>query len=147
MNYKGYRCTNCGKMLKVSTAVDILKCECCGSEYRLDNNGYIQRLYVEHLPFRPATIQCEEIIEGRMLYAGLSPDQIFEVTLGRMARDLSEKILPYMDLNVEYDPMHMNYIMKSKIRMAIPNRDPRQVLMDAMPVEAEGVRLNAIGPR
>ena len=134
MNPKGYRCANCGNMLPASRT-GIIKCECCGSEYRIEDG--MEPLRIERIPFQAVTLGCEAIIPREILLE--NPNAAFEITLNRMARNLAEKLVPVMDLTVRVDPLRADYLLQARLRAAIPPVHPKDVLREAVKVDAEGV--------
>ena len=142
MNPTGYRCANCGKMLPASR-VGIVKCECCGSEYRIEDNYTLRPLKVEQLPFNVQILRGQTEIPREFLQ--YDPQGVFESSLHRMAEQMAEKLMPLMQLDLQYDPMRMHYIIGSQIRVAYPSTPPqatyekleRAIRVDAHTVEAK----------
>lgn len=132
---KGYRCANCGNMLPISRS-GIMKCECCGSEYKVEDDQVIP-FRVEHIQFRTETIGASYVIPEEMLK--YNPEAAFEVTLEKMAHGMAEKIAPLMDIRVGYDPMYFTYKLDAKLRVAIPSQPPSEVLQKAISVNADMV--------
>lgn len=133
MNPKGYRCANCGNMLSISEAKKgILRCDCCGSEYKAEND-VITPLRIESIPYKYHTIGSRVEIPREYLFK--NPERIFELSLHEMARNMADKLVPLMSLETSYDPMKMEHILYGKIKVAIPDTPPEEVLRTAVPVK------------
>jgi len=132
MNPKGYRCANCGNMLSISEAKEgILRCECCGSEYKAEND-VITPLRIESIPCKCHTIGSRVEIPREYLFK--NPERILELSLHEMARNMADKLVPLMSLEASCDPMKMEYILYGKIKVAIPDTPPEEVLRAAVTV-------------
>ena len=131
MNPKGYRCANCGNMLSISEAnKGILRCDCCGSEYRI--NDEITPLMIESIPYKYRTIGSRVEIPREYLFE--NSERIFELSLHEMARNMADKLVPLMSLEVSYDPMKMEHILYGNIKVAVPDTPPEKVLRNAVTV-------------
>lgn len=134
MNPKGYRCANCGNMLSISAAYKgILKCACCGSEYKAEND-VITPLRIESIPYKYRTIGSKVEIPREYLFE--NPERIFELSLHEMARSMADKLVPLMSLETSYDPMKMEHILYGNIKVAIPDTPPEKVLKNAVQVKS-----------
>ena len=138
MNPKGYRCANCGNMLSISaTKKGILRCDCCGSEYKAENDE-ITPLRIERIPYKYHTIGSRVEIPREYLFK--NPERILELSLHEMARNMADKLVPLMSLEVSYDLMKMEQILYGNIKVAIPDTPPEEVLRTAIPVNPKIVK-------
>lgn len=132
MNPKGYRCANCGNMLSISAAKKgILRCDYCGSEYKAENDE-ITPLRIERIPYKYRTIGSRVEIPREYLFE--NPERIFELSLHEMARNMADKLVPLMSLELSYDPMKMEHMLYGNLKVAVPDTPPEEVLRAAVQV-------------
>lgn len=133
---KAFRCANCGQMLPVSHT-GVSKCKYCGTEYKVDDD-WATPLRIETLPFKSVTLAGKVKIPFYIVED--NPEKAFEYSLHQMAHDMAEKIMPYMDLDVEKDIRTFETTMFARLRVAVPDNPPREVLKRAIAVNAETVK-------
>ena len=127
-NPKGYRCANCGNMLPISRD-GIMTCPSCGSQYK-EEDGMLAPVRVEHIPFESTTIAGRIVIDPYLFYN--NPEAAFEVSLKRMAQMMAEKIMPLVELETHYDIATLRHELYGRLRVAIPNRHPEEVIHEAI---------------
>ena len=134
----GYRCNNCGNMLPISRS-GVLKCQFCGSEYKVKEDYSVTPVIVRQQLFDYETLEGRTVIPDWLLRDANNKEKLFETTLSQMARNMSEKLLPLMQLSYNYDPEYMQYNLYGRIRVAIPRVDPNDILQEAFHVDASAV--------
>lgn len=142
MNPKGYRCSNCGKMLSMSTARNIMKCEACGSEYRIEDDFSIRPLYVEHIPHDTHELKMCTYVPGEFLMS--NPQFATKVALENMAHEMAEKIMPFLEVDSTYDIERMSYNLYARLRVHIPRVPLEEQLKRAIPAYADAVEAEKV---
>lgn len=115
------QCKTCGGHIDRDT----LTCNSCGAMYRLNEDFMPVRLEVSHLHID--TLVGKTIVPSEAMYL-LGTEKACEMTLKEMAERMAEKILPYIEYQMEFDPRLNQYITHGRLRVANPNkwsRDPR----------------------
>ena len=120
---KGYRCPNCGQMLPISRS-GIYTCEYCGSQYKAEDEYGV--LKIERLPFKSIQLTLQKRIALEYLID--RPQEILAYSLEEMAKEMAEKLLPYMEYDIAQDPQYMDCRMRGRIRIAIPERNPIEAI-------------------
>lgn len=137
MNPKGYRCANCGKMLLISQARNIVKCEACGSEYKIEDDFSIRPLYVEQIPYDSHELKVCTYVPGEFLR--MNPEFATRVTLEKMAEELSKGIMPFMEISSYFDNETLQYKLYGKLRVHVPRMPLDDQLKRAIPEYAKEV--------
>jgi len=116
---KGYQCSQCGQMLPISkTRNGICTCEYCGSQYRVEDD--CGRLKIETLPFRSIQLTLSKRIAYE--YLKENPTETLAWSLEEMASEMAEKLMPYLEFEMEHDIKYMDYRLRGSVRIAIPQR-------------------------
>lgn len=101
----GYRCPNCGAMLKRSRG-NIYKCDFCDSEYEKEGEEY-KPIIVPIVKANTIKLQsCIRVDEEAMRH---DPKMFMEYTLKEMAHDMAEKMMPLLKMRVERDIRYCSY--------------------------------------
>lgn len=138
MTVKGYRCPNCGKMLTLTDAKNnIMKCEACGSEYKIEEDHKITPYYIHQVPYDTHVIACSSYVPWEFVKE--FPESAMNVTLQHMAKDMAEKILPYIEITSSLDPIDMRYRLDARLRVHIPSMSLEEQLKFAVPEYAKAV--------
>ena len=61
------------------------------------------------------------------------------LTLESMAKDMAEKIIPFIQVNSYLDPYHMHYQLRAKLRVHVPSIPLEEQLKLAVPEYAKAV--------
>jgi hypothetical protein len=88
----------------------------CGTQYVLDENMRPVRLEVTQCKL--VTIGSSVTIPGYSLMD--HPKECTEYTLREMAVSMAEKLLPLMEFQTMYEPMHNEYVTYARLRVAEP---------------------------
>lgn len=138
MTVKGYRCPNCGKMLTLTDARNsIMKCEACGSEYKIEDDHKIIPYYVHQVPYDTHEIACCSYVPWE--FVRVDPEAAMNVTLQHMAKDMAEKILPFIEVTSSLDPWDMRYRLDAILRVHVPSMPLEEQLKSAVPEYAKAV--------
>lgn len=137
MTVKGYRCPNCGKMLTLTSADNILKCEACGSEYKIEEDHKIIPYYIHQVPYNSHVIACGSYVPWN--FVQVNPEAAMNVTLEHMAKEMAKQILPYIEITSSVDPMNMRYLIEAKLRVHVPSMPLEEQLKSAVPEYAKAV--------
>lgn len=138
MTVKGYRCPNCGKMLTLTDSTNnILKCEACGSEYKIEDDHKITPYYIHQIPYNTHELECCSYIP--LEFVKENPEAAMNITLESMARDMAEKIIPFIQVNSYLDPYHMHYQLRARLRVHVPSMPLEEQLRLAVPEYAKAV--------
>lgn len=138
MTVKGYRCPNCGKMLTLTDARNnIMKCEACGSEYKIEDDHKITPYYIHQIPYNTHELECSSYIP--LEFVKENPEAAMNVTLQSMAKDMAEKIIPFIQVNSFLDPMDLKYRIDAKLRVHVPSMPLEEQLKSAVPEYAKAV--------
>ena len=116
---KGYRCSNCGQMLPISSG-RIFKCEYCGSEYEKENED-LKPLLVETCEAKLITFESKVRLNDHILADERCKEDYIKATLSTVAHQLAEQIVPYMEVKSYKDIRSMTTVIGGKIRIAEPN--------------------------
>ena len=138
MTVKGYRCPNCGKMLTLTDARNnIMKCEACGSEYKIEDDNRIIPYYVHQIPYNTHEIACCSYVPW--LFVKENPEVAMNVTLEHMAKEMAKKILPFIEVTSSLDPMDLKYRIDARLRVHVPSQPLEEQLKFAVPEYAKAV--------
>ena len=135
----GYRCSNCGKMLPISTASKgIVTCDCCGSQYKI-KDSYLEpmRIITSHINF--TTVEGRVVIPDYILRDVGDRTSFMEMTLQNMAKNLAEKLVPLMKLETNYDARRMEWNLYGSLQVGVPSVDPYSSLCYADIVKSDSV--------
>ena len=108
---KPYICTQCGGRVNRAT----LTCEMCGTTFKEDIPE--QRIVVE----RPGVhfLRSQMAIDKEM-YIALGATQASEYVIRRMANQMAEIIIPFMDVMTMEDPICHQTLIRSTVRVLEP---------------------------
>jgi len=138
MTVKGYRCPNCGKMLTLTDAKNsIMKCEACGSEYKIEEDHKITPYYIHQVPYNSHVIACGSYIPWEFVKE--FPETAVNVTLESMAKEMAKQILPFIEVTSSLDPIDMKYRIDARLRVHVPSRPLEEQLKSAVPEYAKAI--------
>ena len=138
MTIKGYRCPNCGKMLTLTdNRNNILTCEACNSQYKMENDHNIVPYYVHHIPYNTHEIVVSSQIPWEFVKE--NPEFAMKCTLESMARKMAEDIIPYIQIDSTFDIERMAYRTYGRLRVHVPSTSPQEQLRAAIPEFAKSV--------
>lgn len=143
ISVKGYRCPNCGKMLSLTNRQNILRCDACESEYRVDDDNDI----FSTRPLRIERIDYDtKILEGKvslpMSYLRYNPEHttgIVESMINSLAEDMAKNLIPYLQIENEVDIRRLEYNISARLRVHVPSRPLEEQLKSAIPEYARAV--------
>lgn len=110
---KPYICTQCGGKVNRTT----LKCEMCGTTFR--EEGEIPRIVIEAVRPEVHTLKSNMCVSREMVES-LGLVKASEIALNKMARELSEAMAPFMDVQSEYQPQTDIMLIRGRIRVLDP---------------------------
>ena len=108
------QCKTCGGHIDRDT----LTCNHCGAMYRLNDDNIPVRIEVSQM--RIETLVGSVITPHEAFYA-LGEKDACEMTLKEMASRMAEKILPFIDYHMEFDPHLNQYVTHGRLRVARPD--------------------------
>jgi len=98
---------------------DTLTCNHCGAMYRLDDDNIPVRIEVSRMHIETLT-GC--VITPREAVYVLGEEKACEMTLREMAKDMAEKLLPFIEYHQEFDFKHNEYVTHGRLRVANPHK-------------------------
>ena len=107
------QCDNCGGKIDGTT----LTCQSCGMQYMLKDDMTLCRMVTSNLQW--STIGCCVTVPSYVLF-DMSKEIAAEMTLHQMAESLAPKLLPFMEFQSSFDPMHNDVATFGRIRVAEP---------------------------
>lgn len=94
---------------------DTLKCQSCGTQYRLNNRGMLEFVtYPRRVKF-----MTEGVIIPRYIVED-DPQKAMEYGLHQLAEKLAERLMPLCEWVHEYDPRTMDYYLHMRVGIAEP---------------------------
>lgn len=110
---KKMKCECCGGTINTAT----YKCEYCGTQYEGLSQDCIR--IVSHTP-GCRVLSSNMAIDGMMLHE-FGEKEAAEMAIDRLARNIAESLVPYMDIETEYDPCFRQQIIKARVRVIEPD--------------------------
>ena len=107
------QCDNCAGKIDGIT----LTCQSCGMQYMLKDDMTLGRVITSNLQW--ASIGCMITIPSYVLF-DVSKERAAEMTLQQITETLSTKLLPFMELQSSFDPIHNEIATFGRIRVAEP---------------------------
>lgn len=107
------QCDNCGGVIDGIS----LTCQSCGMQYMLNEDMTLGRVITSNLQW--ASIGCMVTIPSYVLF-DMGKERAAEMTLQQISETLSRKLLPFMELQSAFDPMHNELATFGRIRVAEP---------------------------
>lgn len=111
---KALICECCGGRIDRATMV----CQMCGTAYKLDE--YEQPIRIMEYSTRVETLNSRVAIP-RYLVDHMETEDVMEMTLHKMARQMAEKIMPLIEFTHEYEPMTQEYVTYGRLKVANPH--------------------------
>lgn len=106
------QCDNCGGRIDRAS----LTCISCGMQYRIENETQELRIITET---RKVDVLHQQVfIPDEILLS--NPDQAIEYTIKRIAHDMAEKLIPYMEWESESNPRLRQTSIYARLRVARP---------------------------
>lgn len=106
------QCDNCGGRIDRAS----LTCISCGMQYRIENETQELRIITET---RKTDVLCQKVfIPDEILLA--DPEVAIEYAIKRIAHDMAEKLIPYMEWERESDPRYRQASIYARLRVARP---------------------------
>ena len=110
---KPYICPQCGGKVNRASLV----CEMCGTQFKEDRSkDMVTRLVVT----RPGVATLGQALRVDKHYLTHDPKEFSEYAIKMLAREFTECIAPYLDIQVEDDPRDSSYIMRARLRVVEP---------------------------
>lgn len=113
MNNKAYICQCCGGTINRAT----MKCEYCGTEYEKNNDQVHLRIETFRNPVE--TLACQVGITDEDMMA-LGPEAASKLAMQKMCRQLSECLVPFIDMRVEHDPCTRIHHLEGRLKIVRP---------------------------
>ena len=107
------RCENCGGLIDRSTMV----CQMCGTAYKFDYEE------TDPKPIRISSFEHRmEVRKGVVLvpeqYMNVDPEKCMEFVVREMAKQMAEKLLPFIEYRQEYHPRTCEYEIQGRLMVA-----------------------------
>lgn len=107
------RCESCGGLIDRSTMV----CQMCGTAYKFDYDETDVR------PIRISEFQHRmEVRQGTVIvpeyFMNTDPEKCMEYALREMAKQMAEKLLPFIEYRQEYNPRLCEYEIQGRLMVA-----------------------------
>lgn len=113
MNNKAYICQCCGGTINRDT----MKCEYCGTEYEKNDDQVRLRIETFHNPVE-SLISRVGISDEEM--RALGPETASKLAMQSICRQLSECLVPFIDVCVENDPCTMMHNFAGRLKIVRP---------------------------
>ncbi len=107
-----YICSCCGGKINRIT----MTCEYCGTQYEEKHDNLIR---IETFRNPVVTLQNEFVFNNDLM-DHLTPQEISKLAMDKTVRELAECIAPYIEVQIENDPMRCQKIMRSRIKIVQP---------------------------
>lgn len=104
---KPYVCTQCGGRVNRAT----MTCEMCGTQFKEQDN--ILRIVAE----RPGVHTLGQAIAIGNEMALLQPKEVSAIVMEQMTRELAKCIAPFIEMEIEDDPIYSQKIVRGRIRV------------------------------
>ena len=105
-------CSQCGGHIDRETLI----CNACGIAYRLDDNDMPVR--IELCKAGTVTLSGSVMLPREYL---LDSNEIAEISLQKMAKQMAEKILPLIEYTTEFDIYTNSYVTYGRLRVIDPH--------------------------
>lgn len=114
MDAKLFKCKCCGASLKPSHMVfGEYTCEYCGNRYRIENDNVIR---VETFQNPVDVLTCAKMISQEAINI-VGEEEATRITINQIAEYMVNSLIPYIQIEKEYDPMRMVHIIKGRVRV------------------------------
>ena len=109
-----YICDCCGGKINPAT----MECEYCGTHFKEDYiNDSVIRIETYRNPVE--TIAAKTVITVEMI-RDLGPEKASEYAVHVLYKKLSERIVPFMVLQSEFDPCRKQHLIEARMKMIVP---------------------------
>jgi len=113
MDNKAYICQCCGGTINRTT----MKCEYCGTEYeKIDDQIYLR---IETFQNPVETLACQVGITNDEMMA-LGPEAASKLAMQSICRQLSECLMPFINMRVEHDPSAGIHHLEGRLKIVRP---------------------------
>lgn len=102
-------CKNCGAPLHG------YKCDYCGTEYERPTPTYT----IEHVSYDTETLACKCAVSLEVMRKG-DESAIVDYVKHKVAREITENLLKYMDVETWIDPHTMQQVFGGRVRVVKP---------------------------
>lgn len=107
------QCDNCGGVIDGVT----LTCQSCGMQYMLKDDMTLGKVISSNLQW--SSIGCCVSVPSYVLF-DIGEERVAEMTLQQMAESLATRLLPFMEFQSSFDPVHNEIATFGRIRVAEP---------------------------
>lgn len=107
------QCDNCAGKIDGVT----LTCQSCGMQYMLRDDMTLGRVITSDLQW--STIGCMVSVPSYVLF-DIGKERAAEMTLKQMTESLATKLLPFMEFQSAFDPVHNATATFGRLRVAEP---------------------------
>lgn len=114
-------CDGCGGQIDRDTLI----CNHCGVAYKLDE--YEMPIRVVEYAQRVDTFSGCVRVPAYLVKDAKDAEQIMEMSLHQMAKQMAEKIMPLIELQHEFEPATQEYVTYGRLKVANPHTSPRGV--------------------
>lgn len=104
---KPYVCTQCGGRVNRTT----MTCEMCGTQFKEQDNV----LWV--IAERPGVHTLGQVIAIDKEMALLQPKEVSAIVMEQMTRELAKCIAPFIEMEIEDEPVSCQKIVRGKVRI------------------------------
>lgn len=139
LSAEGYRCPNCGAMLLISkTYRGICTCQHCGGEYKITDSYMVEPLTVEVCQLPLIDIKMQQLISRESVEQikwAHAEEECMEHIMDAIVRNLSKKLLPFIETHVERDMCTLNTVINGRIKVAGPisnNKSPIEAFKEVI---------------
>lgn len=108
------QCPNCGGHIDRET----LTCNSCGLKFEW-RGGQLVRMEVSNVPL----VYIGEGIAIPGFYIKSHPEEASECALNELASRLAKKLLPLLEYQAHYEPIHNDYVIFARTRVEQPKFD------------------------
>lgn len=117
-----YICSCCGGKIDKST----MKCDYCGTQYKMENDNVVIRVETFQNPTRE--LICSRSFDRRDLELFRNQEHAFDTMVSHMAMEFAKDLMPYMDMEYEFDPVNLRYSLHARLKVVNPVNKPTNVL-------------------
>lgn len=112
-------CDGCGGQIDRDTLV----CKHCGVAYKLDE--YEMPIRVMEYSTKVETFSGCVRVPSYLVEDAKDAEQIIEMSLQQLAKQMAKKIMPLMEFQHEYDPRSCEYVTYGRLKVANPHTTER----------------------
>lgn len=106
------QCSNCRGNINHKS----MRCEYCGTQYKLDECENVIKVETFSNPIKIYGSEINIPYE----YAKQDPNGMSKYAINQLSRNLADAIAENMEINLEYDPIHMQQHITARVRIVKP---------------------------